>query len=116
MSFRPQKWFWSITLVLLCKSWTLADEGWVGKEVIPKRGTPNIINRTDVNGKVIVVGKIDTFPVPVREEKGEWVKVQVRDKAGWVVKENVVRVNEGIQYFTSRIQGNDSLGEAYYNR
>lgn len=92
-----------------------ADEGWVGQEVMPKRGKPEI-SRTDENGNVIVMGKIDFFPVPVREEKGDWVKVQVRDVAGWIAKEKVVRMNEGIQYFTDRINNKDDLADAYASR
>lgn len=112
---RPNKCFWSITLLLLFSSWALADDGWLGKQVIPKRGTPKI-TRTDPSGEVITVGIIDYWPVWVREEKGEWVKVQMSNKAGWIQKSEVVRMDEGIQYFTSRIQSNDGLAEAYRKR
>ncbi|HMO35320.1 MAG TPA: tetratricopeptide repeat protein [Gemmatales bacterium] len=92
-----------------------ADDAWVGQDVFPKRGIPEI-SRTNEQGEVIVLGKIDYFPVPVREEKGDWVKVQVRDVAGWVAKSKVVRVRDGIQYFTERIQSKDDLAEAYQKR
>jgi tetratricopeptide (TPR) repeat protein len=107
--------FLTLATFFLLTTLTHADDAWVKQEVIPKRGQPEI-SHTDANGKVIVLGKIDYWPVPVRDEKGDWVKVQVRDIAGWVPKESLVRVNDGIPYFTDRIQKKDGLAEAYRMR
>jgi len=105
----------TLATLFLFAPFTHAQEGWVHQEVIPKRGQPEI-SHTDAKGKVIVLGKIDYWPVSVREEKGDWVKVQVRDIAGWVAKDQLVRVTDGIPYFTDRIQKKDGLAEAYRMR
>lgn len=105
----------TLAAVFLLSTFTHADDSWVNQDVIPKRGQPEI-SHTDAKGQVIVLGKIDYWPVPVRDEKGDWVKVQVRDVAGWVPKENLVRANDGVAYFTNRIKNKDALGEAYRMR
>ncbi|HQR43483.1 MAG TPA: tetratricopeptide repeat protein, partial [Gemmatales bacterium] len=107
--------FQHLLVITLAVSAAYADDGWVGQQVIPKRGSPEI-SRTDENGQIIVLGKIDYLPVLVRAEKGEWVKVQVLDTTGWVTKDKVVRMNEGIQYFTHRITNGDDVAEAYRKR
>lgn len=93
-----------------------ADETWVNQEVMPKRGSPKLVRTNPSTGEVEVVGHFNFHPAPVREEKGEWVKLQVNEKSGWVKKDEIVRINEGIQYFTDRIAANDDVVEAYTSR
>jgi tetratricopeptide (TPR) repeat protein len=106
---------WQVLLLLTCPCTLWADDVWVGKEVFAKRASPNL-TRTDEQGNVIIVGKMDLMFAEVREEKGEWVKVQVRDIAGWIRKDEVLQVKDGIPFFTQKIQSNDDIASAYANR
>lgn len=91
------------------------DETWENRAVIPKKGSPSLSLR-DRFGRNVIVGKIDIWPVPVKEESGDLIRVQVRNTIGWVSKDQVVRIKDGVTYFTKRIEEKDDVADALSRR
>ena len=104
-----------LVALLLAHCCAFADDNWVGKEVIPKRGASSL-HRLEGEGQALLIGNICYWPAKVLEDKGESVKIMMRDKVDWIDKDKLVTVDEGISYFTKRIQARDYLAEAYDRR
>jgi RNA polymerase sigma factor (sigma-70 family) len=83
---------------------------WVGQKVVTKYATPLI-----EEGQVV-----DDFVVPeiytVQQIKGDLVRIDSSDQAGWVAASELVPLDQACEFYAREIENNPSNVEAYRRR
>ena len=95
--------------LVLCCSTTPAllaqGESWAGKKVMPKSAGLQI-GYTGKDGKQIYVAKLTDFVYTVMQEEAGHILLRHRADVGWLLKTEVVPLQEAVAYFTTRIKTN----------
>ena len=92
----------------------VADD-WIGQRVITKRNGVKF-GHTGENGEQVYVGELKEPVVTVLEDKGEWLRVQSKGKAGWFPKADAVSVKDAAGYFTDLIRDDPAQAAHHFRR
>ncbi|HUY87245.1 MAG TPA: tetratricopeptide repeat protein [Pirellulales bacterium] len=87
----------------------IADESWVGREILAKR--PNAALKV---GQQLGVS-VTALPQPMRveREQGAWLWIDSAGHAGWLKKDDVVPVEQAIRYFSELLEKEPKNAWAY---
>ena len=85
------------------------EESWVGKHVLGKR--PDLALKVGEQ----FGAKVADLPQPMRveREEGKWLWIDFAGKAGWLKKDDVVPVEQAVDYFSEVIQREPRSAWAY---
>jgi len=91
---------------LLLVSTCYAQEEWVGKKIMDRRGTAVLRNGRQVNWHQVA------FPLVVKEVRGDWLEVG----SGEIKKTDAVLLDDAAGYYTDEIKRNPQSSWAYNRR
>ena len=88
------------------------DTSWVGKLVVTKKPGVQLVDM-DEAGIWHEVGSLGNEVARVDEDDGARIKVRTDRGAGWLSKDDALRLQDAIPYFTERIRHNPRDARAY---
>ncbi len=92
-----------------------ADDDWTGKRVMTRKSGQKITT-TDESGRDVDVAVLDEMVYTVEEAKGKFIKLRQRGVAGWIARDDLVRIEDAVDYFTDEIRNNPNNDSNYGNR
>src|SRR5579871_2491737 len=104
----------SLLLVLAVCSPAIAAGSWVGKTILTKKAGIRI-GHTEAEESVYTA-TLREIDYRVLAEEGNFIKVRERGVEDWFSKNDAVRLEDAVDYFTDRIRANPNDSEAYNYR
>ena len=109
-------WRRCLIFVLALFGWLMFDrpssaqeDDWIGVKVLERR--PGVMLKA---GKRLVGKMADLGATPlVLETQGEWLRVGSEARSGWVHLNDVVAIDEAVEYFTSVVKAEPKRGWGY---
>jgi tetratricopeptide (TPR) repeat protein len=93
-----------------------ADDPWVGKTIIVKKNGVQFGHTDPKTGKQVLLGVLTRMDYVVRRENAQFVAVRQEDKEGWVRKDDVVLLENAMDYFSSVFRMNPQNDDAFARR
>ncbi len=99
-----------LSSVLLHSASAAAEASWVGKLIIPKKGA------IDIKLGYEVIGEVRQGSLEVLSEENDWLKVRDCGVEGWIPRDDVVLLDDALEYFTEEIRKDEHAVGAYNRR
>jgi tetratricopeptide (TPR) repeat protein len=83
-----------------------AQGSWVGESVLPVKPSKEITFGNVVQGKQVLFPFSGRWPIKVRDDREEWLRIYDGHREGWVHKTDFVLVRDAPAYFSRRLRAN----------
>jgi tetratricopeptide (TPR) repeat protein len=107
---------WSVFLVVAAPPAKDDPKSWKGERVFGKKPAKEIAFGDTVDGKQVEYKFSGYFPIEVREDRKDEIRLFDGRHEGWAKKEDFVLARDAPAYFSERIRANSKDGDAYFWR